>query len=112
MDNNKALPVVVVRGIVPIPHNEFRIDVGRKISLKAIEEAEKNFDSHILIMVQKNPLIDYPTTSDIEEYGVLAKVAMKIKLSNNTFKVKFNLIDRIKLNSFYMVDLYFVAEYE
>lgn len=111
MENQKALPVVVVRGIVPIPHNEFRIDVGRKMSLKAIEEAEKNFDSQILIMVQKNPLIDNPTTSDIEEYGVLAKVAMKIKLSNNTYKVKFNLIQRIKLSSFYMVEPYFVAEY-
>lgn len=111
MENTNALPVVVVRGIVPIPHNDFRIDVGRKMSLKAISEAEKNFESQILILVQKNPLIDNPTINDIEEYGVLAKVAMKIKLSNNTYKVKFNLIERVKVNQFFITDPYFVADY-
>jgi ATP-dependent Lon protease len=80
MELAKSLPAIVVRGTIPIPNNDFRIEVGRKISLKAVEEAEKNFGSYVIILVQKNPLIEEPTTKDIESFGVLAKIQMKINL--------------------------------
>src|SRR5690554_6505655 len=112
MELQTSLPAIVVRGIVPIPNNDFRIEVGRKVSLKAIEESEKGFSSYVLILVQKNPLIENPTAADIEEYGVLAKVAMKIKLPNNNYKIKFNLMDRIKVKEYFLTDPYFVADYE
>ena len=56
MELSKSLPAIVVRGTVPIPNNDFRIEVGRKVSLKALEEAEKNFGSYALVLIQKNPL--------------------------------------------------------
>lgn len=112
MELQSSLPAVVVRGIVPIPQNDFRIEVGRKVSLKAVEEAEKNFSSYVLILVQKNPLIENPTTSDLETHGVLAKVAMKIKLPNDNYKIKFNILSRIKVNEYFLTDPYFVADYE
>ena len=87
----RNLPAIAVRGIVPIPNNDFRIDVGRPMSLKAIEEAEQTFDNQMLILVQKNPLIENPTPNDLEPYGVLAKIAMKVKLPNRNLKVKFTL---------------------
>ena len=92
MELYKNLPAVVVRGTTPIPNNDFRIEVGRKISLKAIEEAETNFEKYVIILIQKNPLIESPAPEDIEEYGGLAKVAMKIKLPSDNYKVKFNVI--------------------
>ena len=107
-----SLPAVIVRGVVPIPNNDFRIEVGRKVSLKAVEEAEKSFSSYVLVLVQKNPLIENPTTSDLESYGVLAKVAMKIKLPNDNYKVKFNIVSRIRVKEYFLVDPYFVADYE
>src|SRR5690606_29165902 len=112
MELQTSLPAIVVRGIVPIPNNDFRIEVGRKVSLKAIEEAEKSFSSFVLILVQKNPLIENPTVSDIEQYGVLAKVAMKIKLPNDNYKVKFNIVSRIRVKEYFLTDPYFVADYE
>ncbi|VEU82280.1 ATP-dependent protease La [Acholeplasma hippikon] len=112
MELQTSLPAVVVRGIVPMPNNDFRIEVGRKVSLRAVEEAEKNFSSYVLILVQKNPLIENPTTSDLENYGVLAKVAMKIKLPNDNYKVKFNIVSRIRVKEYFLTDPYFVADYE
>ena len=106
-----SLPAAIVRRVVPIPNNDFRIEVGRKVSLKAVEEAEKSFSSYVLVLVQKNPLIENPTTSDLESYGVLAKVAMKIKLPNDNYKVKFNIVSRIRVKE-YLVDPYFVADCE
>lgn len=112
MEMSKSLPAIVVRGTVPIPNNDFRIEVGRKVSLKALEEAEKNFGSYALVLIQKNPLIEEPTIDDIEAYGALVKVQMKIKLPNDAYKVKLQVISRIKVKEYFLTDPYFVVEYQ
>ena len=112
MELNKNLPALAVRGVIPIPNNDFRIEVGRKMSLKAIEEAERNFGGYMIVLIQKNPLIEIPTKDDLEPYGVYAKVQMKIKLPNDAYKVKLNIISRIKVKDYFITDPYFVVEYE
>src|SRR5690554_2619709 len=112
MELAKNLPAIVVRGTMPIPNNDFRIEVGRKISLKAVEEAEKNFGSYVIILIQKNPLIEEPTVADIESYGVLAKVQMKIKLPNDAYKVKLSILSRISIKDYFITEPYFVVEYD
>ncbi|VEU80738.1 endopeptidase La [Haploplasma axanthum] len=112
MESIKSLPAVAVRGVVPIPNNDFRIEVGRKKSLDAIEASEKDFGQYILIAIQKDPLNEDPTVDDIEEYGTLAKISMKIKLPNGNFKVKFNVLERVKIKEFFLTEPYFVANYD
>lgn len=112
MELAKNLPAIIVRGTMPIPNNDFRIEVGRKVSLRAVEEAEKNFGGYALILIQKNPMIEEPTVEDIEPYGVLAKVQMKIKLPNEAYKVKLQIMNRIKVKEYFITDPYFVCEYE
>ncbi|MBM7453297.1 ATP-dependent Lon protease [Acholeplasma morum] len=109
---NKNLPAIVVRGIVPIPNNDFRTEIGRSISFKALDESENSFGNYILILIQKNPLIENPTPADIEEYGVLAKTTMKLKLPNGNLKAKFNIVSRIKVKDYFLTSPFFVAEYE
>ncbi|RJX25047.1 MAG: endopeptidase La [Acholeplasma sp.] len=112
MEMSKSLPAIVVRGTVPIPNNDFRIEVGRKVSLKAVEEAEKNFGSYAVVLIQKNPLIEEPTIDDIEAYGTLVKIQMKIKLPNDAYKVKLSVLSRIKVKEYFLTDPYFVVEYQ
>ncbi len=112
MELAKSLPAIVVRGTIPIPNNDFRIEVGRKISLKAVEESEKNFGSYVIILVQKNPLIEEPTVKDIETFGVLAKIQMKIKLPNDAYKVKLTVLNRIEVKDYFITEPYYVVEYE
>jgi len=112
MELSKNLPAIIVRGTMPIPNNDFRIEVGRKVSLRAVEEAEKNFAGYTLVLIQKNPMIEEPTIEDIEPYGVLAKVQMKIKLPNEAYKVKLQILSRIKVKEYFITDPYFVCEYE
>lgn len=109
---SKNLPAIVVRGIVPIPNNDFRTEIGRPISFKALDESENSFGNYILILIQKNPLIENPTPADIEEYGVLAKTTMKLKLPNGNLKAKFNVISRVKVKEYFLTSPFFVAEYE
>ena len=114
MDNQttKTLPAIAVRGIVPIPNTDFRTEIGREISFKALDESEKTFGSFIILLVQKNPLIESPQPSDIEPFGVLAKITMKIKLPNGNFKAKFKIIERVEVTDFYITSPYFMVEYE
>ncbi|MCD4827156.1 MAG: endopeptidase La [Acholeplasmataceae bacterium] len=112
MELAKSLPAIVVRGTIPIPNNDFRIEVGRKISLKAVEESEKNFGSYVIILVQKNPLIEEPTVKDIETFGVLAKIQMKIKLPNDAYKVKLTVLNRIEVKDYFITEPYYVVEYD
>lgn len=112
MELQKNLPAIIVRGTTPIPNNDFRIEVGRKVSLKAVEEAEKNFGGYAIILIQKNPLIEEPTVEDLEAYGTLVKVQMKIKLPNDAYKVKFSILSRVKVKEYFITDPYFVVEYE
>jgi ATP-dependent Lon protease len=112
MELSKSLPAVVVRGTMPFPGTDFRIEVGRKISLKAIEESEKGFGQYVVILIQKNPMIEEPTTQDIETYGVLAKIAMKIKLPNDSYKVKFNVLKRVSVKEYFLTTPYYVVDYD
>jgi len=112
MELQKNLPAIIVRGTVPVPSNDFRIEVGRKVSLKAVEEAERNFGGYAIILIQKNPMIEEPTVEDIEAYGTLVKVQMKIKLPNDAYKVKLSILKRIKVKEYFITDPYFVVEYD
>jgi ATP-dependent Lon protease len=66
----------------------------------------------VIILIQKNPLIEEPTTEDIETYGVLAKIQMKIKLPNDAYKVKLSILNRIKVKDYFLTDPYYVIEYD
>lgn len=106
------LPAIAVRGVVPIPNNDFRIEVGRKNSLSAITSSENDYGQFIVILVQKNPLIDEPTKEDLYEYAALGKVSMKIKLPNGNYKVKFNVIKRVRITDYLENSDHFFVDYE
>ena len=58
MEENKlVLPAIAVRGIVPLPNNEFRIEVGRENSVLALDAAEKMYGGNVgLVAMSGNRL--------------------------------------------------------
>ena len=70
MEENKlVLPAIAVRGIVPLPNNEFRIEVGRENSVLALDAAEKMYGGNVLLLIQKDANIVDVQPSDIEKIG-------------------------------------------
>ena len=68
MEENKlVLPAIAVRGIVPLPNNEFRIEVGRENSVLALDAAEKMYGGNVLLLIQKDANIVDVQPSDIEK---------------------------------------------
>ena len=113
MEENKlVLPAIAVRGIVPLPNNEFRIEVGRENSVLALDAAEKMYGGNVLLLIQKDANIVDVKPSDIEKIGVLAKITLKLKLPNKNYKVKFKITDRIDVLEFTSLEPYFVCAYD
>ncbi|XMB66349.1 endopeptidase La [Mycoplasmatota bacterium zrk1] len=108
--NNKvierAYPAMAIRGIVALPDNDIRLEVGREFSKKALLEAEKH-DNHIVLLIQKSPLIENPKPEDLYDRAIIGKITMKIKLPNGNYKVKVNGIVRAKVNYFVSEEPYF-----
>ncbi|MDV3196202.1 MAG: hypothetical protein Q8885_01575 [Candidatus Phytoplasma stylosanthis] len=84
----KKLPSIIVRDIVPIPFNDLRLEIGREFSINALKLAEVSQNPYVVILLQKNIFQDLPKISDIEKYGVLAKILASVKIDNEFYKVK------------------------
>ena len=107
-----VLPAIAVRGIVPLPNNEFRIEIGREQSVQALDAAESMYSNNVLLLIQKKLQTEEITENDLQPIGVLAKIILKLRLPNNNYKVKFKVTDRIKVLNFESVRPYFACNYE
>ena len=96
----EILPALAVRKESPIPNNDLRIEVGREMSLHALNLAETKYDSNIVLLIQENPIIENITPSDVLTVGVLAKITLKVKLPSGNYKVKFRLLERLYVDLF------------
>lgn len=65
------LPGIAVRGIVPLPSNEIRLDVGRGDSLKALKAAEQ-YQNYVVLLIQEDPSLETPSEEDLNPIGVVA----------------------------------------
>lgn len=106
------IPAIAVRGVIPLPGNEFRIEVGREVSLRALDDSEKNHDNQIVLLIQKDPQCINVTKDDLYEYGVLAQISLKLKLPNNNYKVKFKIKERIRVLNYIQTEPFFSIDYE
>ena len=96
----EILPAIAVRKEAPIPNNDLRIEVGREISLHALNLAESKYDSNIILLLQENAMVEDVTPNDILPVGVLAKITLKVKLPSGNYKVKFRLLQRVEIEDF------------
>ncbi len=102
------LPVVALRGKVFLPNTFLNFEVGRPISVTAVETAV-SMQSEIFIAPQKSVFIDSPRKSDISTIGVVAKIKQIIKPSQNLFKVNVEGLYRAKIVKFCDTKNYFSA---
>jgi len=90
------LPILPVRGVTSLPNTQIRLEVGRSQSIKALEVAEAT-GNYIMLVPQIDHNIEMPLEDDLNNYGTIAKITMKIKLPNGHYKVKFKCVVRGKI---------------
>src|ERR1700686_1704454 len=92
----RVYPVMPLRDIVVFPHMIVPLFVGRKKSIRALEEVIRA-DTSIMLATQKNASDDDPATQAIYEVGTLANVLQLLKLPDGTVKVLVEGAQRAKI---------------
>ncbi|WEK83325.1 MAG: endopeptidase La [Mycoplasma sp.] len=91
-------PVIVSRGVFVYPNAKQSISVGRIKTINAVLLAQKEYNSEILIISQKDPNIEEPTTKDIFSIGTLCKITSIEKKDDYEYSVIMKGVKRVLTN--------------
>lgn len=81
------LPVMLLKKIALLPHQDIRLDLNDDISNKVIDYSEEKYNSKILIVCPNDPYEESPDIADLPSVGVVAKIKSKIKLPNGNIRI-------------------------
>jgi len=79
-----AVPVLPLKNMVLFPKIVAPISVGREKSVRAIQEANTQYNKWIFVVTQRDADTEEPTQADIYEVGVLAKIVRTMKMPDGT----------------------------
>lgn len=108
---NKALPLLPLRGVVVFPYMVVPLNVGREISIKALEEAMLG-DRIVVLSSQKQENVAEPKPEDIFSVGTIAEAKQLLKLPDGTMRVVVEGLARAKIKSFIQEEPYYLVEAE
>lgn len=94
------LPILYLREMVLLPYNEIRLEFTNDEDKKILSLAEKQHDSHLLLVNLLDPLEEEPDINELPEIGILSKIKSKIDLPNGITRVVLIGIDRVSISSY------------
>ncbi|MDH5512259.1 MAG: LON peptidase substrate-binding domain-containing protein, partial [Gammaproteobacteria bacterium] len=80
------IPVLPLRDVVVFPHMVIPLFVGRRKSIRALEQSMES-GKQIMLVAQKSASDDDPTTDNIHTIGTIASILQLLKLPDGTVKV-------------------------
>lgn len=83
---SQRLPVLALRGLNVFPGMTVHFDVGRKKSIRAVEEAMRG-DQEIFLVTQKNIQVDDPVEEDLYTIGTVSVVKQVLRLPGDTIRI-------------------------
>ena len=109
-NSSKILPLIPLRDIVVFPNMVAPLFVGRDKSVKALENA-MNSDKEIILVTQRDSVIDDPEYKDIYEIGTLGKILQLLRLPDGTVKVLIEGGKRVHIKDFLFNEKFLEANY-
>ncbi len=98
--NKKVLPFIPTRDVIVLEGIVDYLEIGRPKSKESINMSMKGFGSQIVLLPQKNAdQRDVKTTSDLQKYGVLAKI-IKIEEIGSNKRVTVEGIKKVEILEF------------
>lgn len=92
------IPVLVMRGLILLPNNELKLEVGRDFSKNAIDNAKNDFGGQIFVTTQKDPFEEEFSVENTYFSGVVAHITSKITLPNGNYRISLRGINRAKID--------------
>ncbi len=94
------LPAIPIRDLVLFPHARVPFVVGRRASVRTLEQAIKAGD-HLVLLTQKDPKAEEPGLEDFHPTGTLALVESLVQLPKDYFKVGVKGVARVRLEAWH-----------
>lgn len=104
-----SLPLVALRDIVIYPHMTVNLDVGRKESVAAVQQAVKG-DRYLAVAMQKDPATEEPEEKDLYTCGTVVKIGQMLQLPGGIVRILAEGVSRIRLISAKRGDRFMYAE--
>lgn len=99
-------PLLPLRDVVVFPYMVVPLFVGRKKSIRAIEEAMLK-DRKIILCSQKAAKTDDPAAEDLFTTGTVAEILQLLKLPDGILKILVEGTTRVKIRNFMKIDEFF-----
>ena len=90
------MPILALRGLAVFPDQTVHFDVGRKKSVMALDAAMKG-DQTLLLIPQKDILVDDPKLIDLYAIGTVCKVKQVLKTQGENLRVLVTGLRRAKI---------------
>lgn len=104
-----SLPLVALRDIVIYPHMTVNLDIGRKESAAAVQQAVKS-DRYMAVAMQKDPATEEPEGEDLYSCGTVVKIGQMLQLPGGILRVLVEGVSRVSLISAKRGDRFMYAE--
>jgi ATP-dependent Lon protease len=101
-------PVLPLRDVVIYPHMVSPLFLGREVSLRAVEEAQKQ-ELTLLALVQRDPDVDDPGPEDFLPIGVEMAVGRLMRMPDGSSSALVQARRRIHLIDFTQLEPYMIA---
>ncbi|MBQ1351348.1 MAG: endopeptidase La [Oscillospiraceae bacterium] len=82
----RLMPMLALRGLTIFPHVMLHFDVGRQISIRALNEAMEE-NQTIFLVAQKDVLVEEPGVDDLYQVGTISKIRQILRLPDDTVRV-------------------------
>ena len=97
---NTILPVILLKKIILLPHNELRLEFDNETSKNIIGVSQESYGSNVLVVTQLDYLEEKPLFEDLPRVGVVASIKSKIELPNGKTRVVLEGISRAFINEY------------
>ncbi len=102
-DTARLYPVLALRGLPIFPRAVVHFDVGREISVKAIEKAMAD-NKEIVIIAQIDPDIELPQGEDLYRVGTLCRIKQVLRISEDNLRILIEGICRVNVTDFTCIE--------
>ena len=110
-NENKALPVIPLLGIVGFPAIQVSLEIIRPVSLKAFTAAATMYDAKLLLVTQKDISDDSADPEGYYGFGVLAEIKHVVKNPQGNLSVVFEGLERVEIISVGDAGGYYVSKF-
>lgn len=105
-----SIPVIPMRGIVTLPGEEMTFDVGRSVSIKAVERAGET-DGGVILLCQKDPMRTNITSENMYTAGTYCSLSKVVDTTDaKALRVTVKAVSRVEITELLNCDTYFAAD--